>query len=282
MVGWSSSLIWTSRHNFCGKERDSESGLDYFLARYYSGAQGRFTSPDPKMISKQRMLDPQQWNMYEYARNNPLLFIDPDGAEIGYYYAPGGAMYSPYDPQFPKSAHPIRDTLILGAMTAGALLGPEGAAVARGLATSLLGWALGNPEKIQRAAENVADMVSPPGSPSLTSMAESFGFKSFREAGSMIGGELKGGGTALLSFSKSSETFGVNVSMVAGPAGTLSRLETGAIDAARAQGASILELKASMVKDSVGRLLRMNGFTQIMKDGKATGDWIKKINLLPQ
>jgi hypothetical protein len=98
----------------------------------------------------------------------------------------------------------------------------------------------------------------------------------------MIGGELKGGGTALLSFSKSSETFGVNVSMVAGPAGTLSRLETGAIDAARAQGASILELKASMVKDSVGRLLRMNGFTQIMKDGKATGDWIKKINLLPQ
>jgi RHS repeat-associated protein len=66
-----------------GKERDSESGLDYFLARYYSGAQGRFTSPDPKMISKQRMLDPQQWNMYEYARNNPLLFIDPDGRGTG-------------------------------------------------------------------------------------------------------------------------------------------------------------------------------------------------------
>lgn len=31
---------------FTGKERDAETGLDYFLARYYSSAQGRFTSPD--------------------------------------------------------------------------------------------------------------------------------------------------------------------------------------------------------------------------------------------
>ena len=32
---------------FTGKERDAESGLDFFGARYVSGAQGRFTSPDP-------------------------------------------------------------------------------------------------------------------------------------------------------------------------------------------------------------------------------------------
>jgi RHS repeat-associated protein len=67
---------------FTGKERDAETGLDYFGARYFSGTQGRWTSPDPKAISRQRLNDPQQWNMYSYARNNPLQFVDPDGKEL--------------------------------------------------------------------------------------------------------------------------------------------------------------------------------------------------------
>ncbi|MGJ5819756.1 RHS repeat-associated core domain-containing protein [Paludibaculum fermentans] len=67
---------------FTGKKRDAETGLDYFGARYFSGSQGRFTSPDPKLISNQRMLDPQQWNMYSYVRNNPLVAIDPNGKEL--------------------------------------------------------------------------------------------------------------------------------------------------------------------------------------------------------
>ena len=32
---------------FTGEERDAETGLDYFGARYFTGAQGRFTTPDP-------------------------------------------------------------------------------------------------------------------------------------------------------------------------------------------------------------------------------------------
>ena len=64
---------------FTGKERDAETGLDYFLARYYSSPQGRFTSADPVFISKQRVVDPQQWNLYSYARNNPLRFLDRTG-----------------------------------------------------------------------------------------------------------------------------------------------------------------------------------------------------------
>lgn len=35
------------RSRSTGKERDAETGLDYFGARYMSSAQGRFTSPDP-------------------------------------------------------------------------------------------------------------------------------------------------------------------------------------------------------------------------------------------
>ena len=64
---------------FTGKERDGETGLDYFLARLYSGAQGRFTSPDPVWITPRRMLDPQELNLYAYVRNNPLRYVDPDG-----------------------------------------------------------------------------------------------------------------------------------------------------------------------------------------------------------
>ncbi|HSW39146.1 MAG TPA: RHS repeat-associated core domain-containing protein [Acidobacteriota bacterium] len=68
-------------HKFTGKERDA-TGLDYFGARYYSGPHGRFTSPDPVAMTVKRISDPQQINLYVYARNNPLIFIDPTGEII--------------------------------------------------------------------------------------------------------------------------------------------------------------------------------------------------------
>jgi RHS repeat-associated protein len=61
-----------------GKERDAETGLDYFGARYYSGAQGRFISADP-LLNSGRPDIPQSWNRYSYTLNNPLKYIDPDG-----------------------------------------------------------------------------------------------------------------------------------------------------------------------------------------------------------
>jgi RHS repeat-associated protein len=60
-----------------GKERDSESGLDYFGARYYGSALGRFTSPDDG--SDQDPGSPQSWNLYAYGRNSPLTGTDPSG-----------------------------------------------------------------------------------------------------------------------------------------------------------------------------------------------------------
>jgi RHS repeat-associated protein len=71
-----------TEHHFTAKERDTESGNDYFGARYYASSMGRWMSPDPKMFSKQRMFDPQQWNMYAYVRNNPLIYFDPNGQEL--------------------------------------------------------------------------------------------------------------------------------------------------------------------------------------------------------
>jgi RHS repeat-associated protein len=69
------------RQKFTGKERDSETGLDYFLARHYSSAQGRFTSTDPIIISDKQIYNPQLWNLYNYVGNNPLAYVDLTGME---------------------------------------------------------------------------------------------------------------------------------------------------------------------------------------------------------
>jgi RHS repeat-associated protein len=63
---------------FTGKERDTETGLDYFGARYYSPAAGHFTSIDPSRLGVDPT-NPQSWNRYTYALNNPLRFIDRNG-----------------------------------------------------------------------------------------------------------------------------------------------------------------------------------------------------------
>jgi RHS repeat-associated protein len=69
-------------YKFNGKERDSESGLDNFGKRYFGSSLGRFMTPDPLHVMKQKLIDPQQWNMYAYVRNNPLRFIDPTGLYV--------------------------------------------------------------------------------------------------------------------------------------------------------------------------------------------------------
>jgi RHS repeat-associated protein len=69
------------RQKFTQKERDNETGLDYFGARYYGSIQGRFTGADPAPITEKQLVNPQDLNRYAYVANNPLKFIDPDGEE---------------------------------------------------------------------------------------------------------------------------------------------------------------------------------------------------------
>jgi len=69
-------------YKFTGKERDSESGLDYFGARYYAAGYGRFTTTDPIWIKLDRLIDAQRLNLYSYVRNSPLRFVDPSGNDL--------------------------------------------------------------------------------------------------------------------------------------------------------------------------------------------------------
>ena len=79
------------RQKFTGKERDSESGLDFFGARYYWNSAGRFTSVDPynpivdsrnAEAFREYLAQPQNWNRYAYVWNSPLKFIDPNGEAV--------------------------------------------------------------------------------------------------------------------------------------------------------------------------------------------------------
>jgi RHS repeat-associated protein len=66
-----------------GKERDQESGLDYFGARYYGSTMGRFLSPDwaakAMPVPYAKLDNPQTLNLYAYVGNNPLSRTDPTG-----------------------------------------------------------------------------------------------------------------------------------------------------------------------------------------------------------
>jgi RHS repeat-associated protein len=82
------------RQQFTSKERDIETGLDYFLARYYSSTHGRFTSPDEFTGGPDELFvvaatsnstfyadltNPQSLNKYQYCFNSPLSRVDNDG-----------------------------------------------------------------------------------------------------------------------------------------------------------------------------------------------------------
>jgi RHS repeat-associated protein len=68
---------------YTGKERDTESGLDYFGARYYTSTMGRWMSPDwadkPEAVPYSDLMNPQSLNLYGYVNNNPLRSVDSDG-----------------------------------------------------------------------------------------------------------------------------------------------------------------------------------------------------------
>src|SRR5262249_5954560 len=74
-------------YKFTGKERDPETNLDYFGARYYAFSMGRFLTPDwadkPTAVTYADFGNPQSLNLYSYVNNNPTTVADADGRGAG-------------------------------------------------------------------------------------------------------------------------------------------------------------------------------------------------------
>jgi RHS repeat-associated protein len=76
----------SNHYKFAGKERDTETQLDYFGARYYFNAAGRFATPDwaarAASVPYAEFGDPQSLNLYTYVRNTPMTTYDLDGHDF--------------------------------------------------------------------------------------------------------------------------------------------------------------------------------------------------------
>jgi RHS repeat-associated protein len=160
------------RQQFTGKERDVETGLDYFLARYYSSYQGRFTSPDEFTGGPDELYDfaddasdnptfyadlfePQSLNKYQYCYNQPLTYVDLDGHKglrerlaqaaqsagdfvVGVGRGIGASLsYGTWDAANPKSSDSVASRA--GQVVGTALVGGTGTSSALGGGAVLLG-----------------------------------------------------------------------------------------------------------------------------------------------
>jgi RHS repeat-associated protein len=135
--------------HFTGKERDAETGLDYFGARYYAAKIGRFTTIDPVYTWRDNLADPQRWNRYAYVRNNPLRYVDPDGRVLDTVVDVVFIAYDLFD---------IGRSVYRGEGVSGAQL----AALGGDVAGALLPFATGVGAGIRAAnkAENVIDIAT--------------------------------------------------------------------------------------------------------------------------
>ena len=77
-------------YQFTQKERDHESGLHYFEARYLAGPLSRFVTADMKYANPEALspddfgsflVSPQKMNLYAYVLNNPITLVDPSGMD---------------------------------------------------------------------------------------------------------------------------------------------------------------------------------------------------------
>jgi RHS repeat-associated protein len=169
--------------HFTGKERDSESGLDDFEARYYSSQYGRFMIPDwaakATAVPYAEFGDPQSLNLYSYVRNNPPNRADADGHEQLCYCELDTNKNSPMS-GFSKRETQVETGVLelasafftggatLEAAAAGPVTTAIGAISASGLAVSgttriVATAAGGKPEKVDEAASAVTTVTNPAG-----------------------------------------------------------------------------------------------------------------------
>jgi len=279
-------------YKFASMEQDAETALngggnDHTLARQYPPNLARWLSPDPAGTTAVTLTDPQTWNPYAYVRNIPATLNDPSGLDpMG-----NGRIDAAMGPTPSQTAD-----ILLGA----------GKGVVNAVTSTLnvLGEALfgiqdrlfggtgrGIPQLTAKNDYQAAGMVLgavglffvPGGEEeglTVGELAEAFGFKSAGNAGELVGGELANGARVAVTFSKEGSTLDVGVPVLSeGPAGTVSTIEGGAVNAAKAAGAESVRITAVNPNASMERLLRLRGYTQLIKKGKATGRWVKIIKV---
>jgi RHS repeat-associated protein len=131
-----------NRYKFTGKERDSESGLDMFGARYYGSSLGRFMTPDwatkPIDVPYANFGNPQSLNLYSYVNNNPTTTRDPDGHGDALTFCNAQCLYGT-----PVSAGELQVEKGVMEVTAAAIAGPEVLAAAAEATTVAQGLGVG-------------------------------------------------------------------------------------------------------------------------------------------
>ena len=151
-----------NKNRFVGKEKDEETGLSYFGARYLDDRSGRFTKVDPVGISESDLMNPQRFNRYAYGLNNPYKYVDPDGefailGTLAIAYAVSEVASTAYDAYGAGTtlANPNATTIdkgiAVGALVGGILAPGPGAAYKQG---SKAGKALWTSTKKKSAVEN--------------------------------------------------------------------------------------------------------------------------------
>jgi RHS repeat-associated protein len=139
-----------TKEGFTGKERDAETGMDYFGARYYLAALGRWGSVDPLGDSL------PSWSAYQYVLGNPLAYVDPDGRQVNvtgmraaFEHSPQPKAASAWDrlrtwflnrleTSAANSMECISDPVCLATMTSGGMARVGGAATRASAASRLL------------------------------------------------------------------------------------------------------------------------------------------------
>jgi RHS repeat-associated protein len=257
---------------FTSKERDAETGLDYFGFRYFSSAQGRWTGPD-QPFADQHNEDPQSWNMYAYVRNNPLIHVDPNGkqscAMVG---NPCG--YLPTGPPTGKNIAIAAGIIAAPAAIAGAPEIGAGAGLLgtlRAAGSAALAWILGHPQQVQDAAAGIAEGLSgaAPGSLSSASTLSTFGFT--KVEGAIEGftyGRLANGAQVAAQFTKAGENvtaavLGAFNADAKETAGSIIAIMKGAQAVAKSEGATSLTIQAvGVVNPKLAALLANQGFKE--------------------
>jgi len=130
------SVASRNTYKFTGKERDTESGLDMFGARYYGSSMGRFMIPDwaakPTNVPYASFGNPQSLNLYSYVNNNPTTTRDPDGHSDAGTFCNTQCRY-----ETPVSDAEIQVDKGILELSAAALAGPEVLAAAAEATTVL-------------------------------------------------------------------------------------------------------------------------------------------------